>query len=144
MRPAPCPRGIDEGRLWLEVGTVDLVRVLLVDDQALFLRALVSVVGETAGFTVVGEAATGEECLRLANEVRPDLVLLDVNLPEMDGVEVARRLRAGDAPPMVVLLSTYDEDAGERFVAESGANAYVTKSAFASDLLAHMWAAFAC
>jgi CheY-like chemotaxis protein len=118
---------------------VGLVRVLLVDDQATFMHALVSVVGETAGFTIVGEAATGEECLRLASEVRPDLVLLDVNLPEMDGVEVARRLRAGEAPPVVVLLSTYDEDAGERFVAESGANAYVTKSAFAPDLLAQVW-----
>jgi CheY-like chemotaxis protein len=119
---------------------VDVVRVLLVDDQATFMHALVSVVGETAGFMVVGEAATGEECLRLASEVGPDLVLLDVNLPEMDGVEVARRLRGGDAPPVVVLLSTYDEDAGERFVAESGANAYVTKSAFAPDLLAQVWA----
>ena len=122
---------------------MDVVRVLLVDDQATFMHALASVVGETAGFTVVGEAATGEECLRLASEVGPDLVLLDVNLPVMDGVEVARRLRGGEAPPVVVLLSTYDEDVGERFVAESGANAYLTKSAFASDLLAQMWARWA-
>ena len=122
---------------------MDVVRVLLVDDQAPFMHALVSVVGESAGFMVVGEAATGEECLRLASEVGPDLVLLDVNLPVMDGVEVARRLRGGEAPPVVVLLSTYDEDVGERFVAESGANAYVTKSAFASDLLAQMWARWA-
>ena len=119
---------------------MDVVRVLLVDDQAPFMHALVAVVGETAGFTVVGEAVTGEECLRLVSEVGPDLVLLDVNLPEMDGVEVARRLRGGEAPPVVVLLSTYDQDAGERFVAESGANAYVTKSAFAPDVLAQVWA----
>lgn len=119
---------------------MDVVRVLLVDDQEPFMHALVSVVGETAGFTVVGQAATGEDCLQLAGEVGPDLVLLDVNLPGMDGVEVARRLRARETPPVVVLLSTYDEDAGERFVAESGANTYVTKSALAPDVLAQTWA----
>jgi DNA-binding NarL/FixJ family response regulator len=119
---------------------VDVVRVLLVDDQESFMHALLAVVGETTGFTVVGQAATGQECLRLASQVGPDLVLLDVNLPDIDGVEVGRRLRAGDAPPVVVLLSTYDEDAGERFVVESGANAYVTKSAFAPDVLARTWA----
>lgn len=69
-----------------------------------------------------------------------DLVLLDVNLPGIDGVEVARRLRGGHMPPVVVLLSTYDEETGERFLVESGANAYVTKSAFAPDVLARMWA----
>jgi DNA-binding response OmpR family regulator len=104
------------------------------------MHALLAVVGETTGFAVVGQAATGQECLRLASQVGPDLVLLDVNLPDMDGVEVGRRLRAGHAPPVVVLLSTYDEDAGERFVVESGANAYVTKSAFAPDVLARTWA----
>ncbi|WP_256855695.1 response regulator [Ornithinimicrobium cryptoxanthini] len=116
------------------------VRVLLVDDQPRYMQALASVVGETVGFTVVGQAGTGEECLRLAPTLRADLVLLDVNLPGLDGVEVARRLRGGDAPPVVVLLSTYDEEAGERFVVESGANAYVTKSAFAPELLTRMWA----
>ena len=119
---------------------MDAVRVMLVDDQTPYMHALLAVVGETAGFTVVGQAATGEECLRLASQVDPDLVLLDVNLPGMDGVEVARQLRAGHAPPVVVLLSTYDEDAGERFVVESGANAYVTKSAFAPDVLVKTWA----
>ncbi len=115
------------------------VRVLLVDDQPRYMHALAAVVEETVNFTVVGQAGTGEECLRLAPTVGVDLVLLDVNLPDMDGVEVARRLRGGDAPPVVVLLSTYDEEAGERFVVESGANAYVTKSGFGSDLLARMW-----
>jgi DNA-binding NarL/FixJ family response regulator len=119
---------------------VDVVRVLLVDDQESFMHALLAVVGETTGFAVVGQAATGGECLRLASQVGPDLVLLDVNLPDIDGVEVGRRLRAGHAPPVVVLLSTYDEDAGERFVVESGANAYLTKSAFAPDVLARTWA----
>ena len=119
---------------------MDAVRVLLVDDQASFMHALLAVVGETDGFIVVGQAATGEECLGLASQLGPDLVLLDVNLPDLDGVEVARRLRAGFAPPVVVLLSTYDEDVGERFLADSGANAYITKSALAPAVLARTWA----
>ena len=67
------------------------VRVLLVDDQPRYMSALAAVVGETDGFTVVGQAATGEECLRLTTTVGVDLVLLDVNLPDIDGVEVARQ-----------------------------------------------------
>ena len=119
---------------------MDVVRVLLVDDQPTFMRALLSVVTATPDFTVVGQAVSGEECLRLADSVDVDLVLLDVNLPGMDGVEVARRLRARTVAPAVVLLSTYDRDAGDRFVVESGANAYVTKSDLAPELLTRVWA----
>jgi DNA-binding NarL/FixJ family response regulator len=119
---------------------VAVVRVFLVDDQPTFMQALVSVVAATPDFRMVGQAASGEECLRLSESVGVDLVLLDVNLPGMDGVEVARVLRARMAPPAVVLLSTYDQDAGERFVRESGANAYVTKSDLAPDVLTRIWA----
>ncbi len=120
---------------------MDVVRVLLVDDQPAFLRAMAAVIEETRGFVAVGVAASGEECLLLAEELRPDLVLLDVNLPGIDGVETAKRLGRRDLPPAVVLLSTYDEDAGERFVAESGAAAYLTKSALGSDRLQEIWTA---
>jgi DNA-binding NarL/FixJ family response regulator len=117
------------------------VRVLLVDDQPPFLMAMSAVVEETAGFEVVGEAFSGEESILAAAELLPDLVLMDVNLPGMDGVEATRRLRDGRCPPVVLLLSTYDEDAGARFVAESGAVAYVTKSAFGPSHLREAWAA---
>ena len=120
-------------------GAVTVVRVLVVDDQALFRRAMASVVEETDGFVVVGQSASGEESLEAAAVLRPDLVLMDVNLPGIDGLEATRRMRAGDAPPVVLLLSTYDEDAAEGFVAESGAAAYVTKSAFGPDELAAAW-----
>jgi DNA-binding NarL/FixJ family response regulator len=115
------------------------VRVLVVDDQAPFLRAMTSVVEETPGFEVVGQASSGEESLAVAAEVLPDLVLMDVNLPGIDGLEATRRLRASDTPPVVLLLSTYDEDAGEDFVAESGAASYVTKSAFGPGRLEDAW-----
>ena len=118
---------------------MDNVRVLLVDDQPAFLNALTLVVEEAAGFVVVGEATTGEQSLLLARQLRPDLVLMDVNLPGIDGVEATRQLRKGGAPPVVLLLSTYDEDVGERFVGESGAAGYVTKSAFGPELLEAVW-----
>jgi two-component system response regulator AlgR len=118
---------------------VTVVRVLVVDDQAAYLRAMTSVVEETPGFEVVGEASSGEEALVVASELRPDLVLMDVNLPGIDGLEATRRLLGRDHPPAVLLLSTYDQDAGEQFVAESGACAYVTKSAFGPDQLEKAW-----
>lgn len=120
-----------------------VVRVLVVDDQAPFSRAMTSVVEETDGFEVVGHATSGEESLVVAASSRPDLVLMDVHLPGIDGLEATRRLRAGDYPPVVLLLSTYDEDAGKEFVAESGAAAYVTKSAFGPDRLEDVWSAAA-
>lgn len=123
------------------MASVWLVRVLVVDDQPLFRRAMASVVAASDGFEVVGEAGSGEESLDKAAALSPDLVLMDVNLPGIDGLEAARRMGAGAEPPVVVLLSTYDEMDGVRFVAESGAAAYVTKSAFGPERLAAAWAA---
>ena len=142
MRLTPCRHARRIATIILEVSRqVSVVRVLVVDDQVLFLRAVTSVVQETDGFEVVGEAESGEESLVVAAASRPDLVLMDVNLPGIDGLEATRRLRAGNCPPVVLLLSTYDEDAGETFVAESGAAGYVTKSAFGPDLLEAAWSA---
>ena len=115
------------------------VRVLVVDDQAPFRRAMTAVVEETDGFEVVGQAESGEESVELAAALRPDLVLMDVNLPGIDGLEATRRLLEGDEPPVVLLLSTYDEEAGADFVAESGAAGYVTKSAFGPARLEVAW-----
>ena len=110
------------------------VRVLVVDDQDAYRRAMAAVVEETPGFVVVGSAASGEESLVVARELDPDLVLLDVNLPGMSGVEAAAHLSSG---PVVVLLSTYDED--EFDSSGCGAAAYVSKSAFSPERLQHVW-----
>jgi len=116
-----------------------VVRVLLVDDHEPSLRAITALVEETAGFEVVGHAMTGEDALDLASMLLPDLVLLDVNLPGIDGPETARRLRTRQPAVVVLLLSTYDEEAGASLAAESGAAGYVTKAAFGPDRLAAVW-----
>jgi CheY-like chemotaxis protein len=80
------------------------VRVLVVDDQALFRRVMGAMVDETEGFVLVGCAASGEESIVSAGVLRPDLVLMDVNLPGIDGMEATRRLRAHPTAAAVVLL----------------------------------------
>jgi DNA-binding NarL/FixJ family response regulator len=118
---------------------VNPVRVLVVDDQAVFRRVMSVVVEQTEGFVLVGCAESGEESIVTAGVLRPDLVLMDVNLPGIDGMEAARRLRA-DTTAAVVLLSTYDEDDWDGQVQECGAVAYVPKSAFGPDRLTAVWA----
>jgi two-component system response regulator AlgR len=100
---------------------------------------MAAVVAETAGFVVVGAAVSGEESLLAAVELRPQLVLMDIHLPGIGGIEAARRLTAEPDGPVVVLLSTYDEDQFD--LAGSGAVAYVAKAAFGPDRLSEAWAA---
>jgi DNA-binding NarL/FixJ family response regulator len=119
---------------------VNPVRVLVVDDQALFRRVMSAVVDETEGFVLVGCAASGEESIVAAGDLRPDLILMDVNLPGIDGMEAARRLREDSMAAAVVLLSTYDEDDWDGQAEECGAVAYIAKSAFGPSTLAAVWA----
>ena len=116
------------------------VRVLVVDDQEVFRRVMSAVVDQTEGFVVVGCAGSGEESIGTAGVLRPDLVLMDVNLPGIDGMEATRRLRADTSDPTVVLLSTYDEDDWGGQAQECGAVAYVAKAAFGPDRLRAVWA----
>ncbi len=114
------------------------VRVLIVDDQETYRRAMAAVVGETEGFVVVGSAASGEESITAAEQLKPDLVLMDINLPGIDGIEAARRLQDSAQAPAVMLLSTYAEDEFE--LEGCGATAYVAKAALGPDRLVEVWA----
>ena len=116
------------------------VRVLIVDDQEPFRLAARMVVDVTDGFEVVGEAETGEESVTMAAELTPDLVLMDVNLPGIDGLEATRRILAGEDPPVVLLLSTYEEEEYAPRAAECGAAAYIPKAVFGPDRLEAAWA----
>ncbi len=114
------------------------VGVLVVDDQRAFREAMAAVVQATDGFELLGSAASAEEALALVTALRPRLVLLDVHLPGIDGVEAARRLRSTADRPVVVLLSTYAEDEVE--LDGCGAAAYVPKGEFGPDRLVDCWA----
>lgn len=101
--------------------------LLIVDDHAGF-RALARRLLGSGGFDVVGEAADGRAGVAAARELRPDVVLLDIQLPDIDGFEVLARLQDGAARPAVVLTSTRDRaDYGER-VDQSGASGFVPKA----------------
>jgi CheY-like chemotaxis protein len=119
---------------------VNPVRVLVVDDQEVFRRVMSAVVEQTEGFVLVGYAASGEESIVSAGVLRPDLVLMDVNLPGIDGMEATRRLRADTTADAVVLLSTYDEGDWDGQAQQCGAVAYVPKSAFGPNTLRAVWA----
>lgn len=116
-----------------------MVRVMLVDDQPPVLRVMGALVEETPGFEVIGRATSGEEAVTTAGRLLPDLVVMDVNLPGIDGLEATRRILARRPATVVLLVSTYDEEAGPSLVAESGAAAYVTKAAFGPDRLEGVW-----
>ncbi len=113
------------------------VRVLIVDDQEPFRRAATAVVASTSGFEVAGQVQDGEGSVDAVLGCHPDLVLMDVNLPGIDGLEATRRVRRLRVAPVVVLLSTYEEDEVE--VDGCGAAAYVPKRLFGPDRLIDCW-----
>ena len=117
------------------------VRVLIVDDQAPFRHAARAVVEATDGFEVIAESETGEASVEAAARLKPDLLLMDVNLPGINGLEATRRILHGSKTVVVLLLSTYEEEEYGSKAAESGASAYIAKSRFDPDRLAEAWAA---
>ena len=118
------------------------VRVLIVDDQEPFRMAARMVVEATDGFEVAGEAETGESSVEMARDLTPDLVLMDVNLPGINGLDATRQILAeGGGAVIVLLLSTYEEEEYAPRAAECGAAAYIPKAVFGPDRLEGAWAA---
>lgn len=114
-------------------------RVLVVDDQAPFRSAARAVVERTPGFAVAGEASGGEEGVEAAVALAPDLVLMDIRMPDLDGIAATDRI-ASRAPGVVVfLLSTYARDDLPEEVSTSGAAAYLHKEELSPAVLADLW-----
>jgi two-component system invasion response regulator UvrY len=111
------------------------VSVLIVDDQAPFRSAARAVVGMTPGFDVVGEAASGEDALALVESAQPALVLMDINMPGINGIETTRRITAAHPQTVVILLSTYAADELPADARTCGAATYVNKEEFGPDVL---------
>jgi two-component system response regulator EvgA len=113
------------------------VRVLLVDDQALFREALATLLAVRDEVEVVGEAADGAEALRAVEELHPDVVLLDVQLPDTDGFDVAARLtRMNARAPAVVLTSSRDSSDYRPLIERSGARGFIPKAELCGDAIA--------
>jgi DNA-binding NarL/FixJ family response regulator len=115
------------------------VGVVVVDDQIVFRQVVRDVIAMTPGFEMVGEAPSGEEALATVDDLHPDLVLLDVRMPGMDGVETAARLCSADPSVVVVLISIDEAPYLPGGVSSSGAAEIVRKQDFGSSLLRRVW-----
>jgi len=123
-----------------EDGSTGDVSVLIVDDQPPFRVVARTVVDLVPGFAVAGEAGSGEEAVELAAELRPAMVLMDINLPGINGIEATRRIVEADPAVVVVMLSTYRADDLPADAGDCGAARYVHKEDFGPAILRETWA----
>jgi two-component system, NarL family, invasion response regulator UvrY len=113
--------------------------VLVVDDQAPFRLAAKAVLRRLECFELAGEASSGPEAIELVDALHPALVLMDINMPEMNGIEATRRIVSAHPEVVVFLCSTYDVADLPPAAAASGASAYVNKERFGADTLRRLW-----
>jgi DNA-binding NarL/FixJ family response regulator len=119
-----------------------MIGVLLVDDHLQFRQAAGELIDATPGFELLGEATRGEEAIRMIERLDPALVLLDVRLPGMDGIETARRITSERPHPTVFLVSTAERaDLPER-MGSSGAATFIAKRDLCSAALRELWAKY--
>jgi DNA-binding NarL/FixJ family response regulator len=111
------------------------VRVLLADDQELVRTGLAMILRGQPDVTVVGEAADGREAVEAVARVRPDVVLMDIRMPNMDGLEATRRLVAAGAPARILILTTFDRDEYVYAALQAGASGFLLKDVPAEQLL---------
>lgn len=111
------------------------IRVVLADDQPLVRAGLRVLVADTPDLEIVGEAGTGAEAVRLAEEVRPDMVLMDIRMPDMDGIEATRRITRRDGAARVLMLTTFDDDDYVYGSLRAGASGFLVKDMALEEIL---------
>jgi DNA-binding NarL/FixJ family response regulator len=111
------------------------VSVLIADDQTLFREGIKDLLEDEKGITVVGEASTGPEAVALAKKIKPDVILMDIKLPQMDGVSATRIIRKECPNTNVLILSSYEDEAHVTEAIQAGANGYLSKMLPASELV---------
>jgi two-component system, NarL family, invasion response regulator UvrY len=116
-----------------------VVRVLVVDDQPPFRTAARAVLSRVPGFELVGEAASGEEAVALSAAHRPDLVLMDINMGAMDGIEATRLITTDHPDTVVILVSTYTAEDLPPAARTSGAAAYLNKDELSPRAVRRLW-----
>ena len=117
------------------------LNVLIADDHALFAETVAALLSGERGISVVGRAANGEEAARLAHDLRPDVVVMDVSMPVVDGFEAARRIRKAVPETCVLFLSGSNAPSDVSEARVSGGSGYVTKDRIASELVDAIYAA---
>ena len=104
------------------------IRLVVVDDHALFRRGLVGILNDIAEFTVVGEASNGREALPVIQNLKPDVVLMDVNMPEMDGIEAVEQVRSTSLPVRILMLTISEHEEDLLAAIRLGADGYILKN----------------
>ena len=111
------------------------IRVLIADDHRLFAEALEVILAGDARIDVVGHARDGREAVRLAKDLRPDVVLMDISMPVMDGIEAANAIRAEDGDACILMLTGSNSRSDVDRARQAGAAGYVTKDRIATELI---------
>jgi DNA-binding NarL/FixJ family response regulator len=111
------------------------IRVLIADDHRLFAEALEVILAGDERITVIGHAGDGEEAVRLATELHPDVVLMDISMPVMDGIDAAQAIRSTDGNACILMLTGSNSRTDVDRARQAGASGYVTKDRIASELI---------
>jgi DNA-binding NarL/FixJ family response regulator len=111
------------------------IRVLFVDDHKVMRQGLMKLVDGNPIIHVVGEAANGREAVELAHQLKPDLIVMDISMPEMDGIEATRRIKAQLPNVRVIGLSMHEDEQLAQTMRQAGAEAFVSKTASSAELL---------
>ncbi|WP_405084476.1 BTAD domain-containing putative transcriptional regulator [Microbispora sp. NBC_01389] len=142
VSPAPgapdVPRGTEPARAGNRA-----LRVLIADDQALVRTGLKVILDSEPGLDLVGEAENGEQAIALVRGARPDVVLMDIQMPRLDGLAAARRILAAEAPPKVIMMTTFGTDENLYAALRAGVSGFVLKTSAPEQLIAAVRAAIA-